>query len=280
MTPGHISHEGPSSSAVGFSAPSLHLPGGPSSMGGHWSSPNARPLSREASFKFITTSSCSFPALRCRHLGRHCVSSLSLLDLVTALSCIFSVSSAAFSPASRTRAVPTTQPLWCGPASLVVPQEGRGHFLLSVPLVDACEFLNDITMVFTSLGCLLAPSPDNELKLILKFYYHLGMNDNNIATAVMDHFDPSIYSISAYTVRRQRKVWGLSSTQEQCHSVETIAAHVDAIKEHFPNRGAETTRKALLMEKNICVPRPVVAEYLKMIEPDAVQARRYQRFKR
>ncbi|KAH9009812.1 hypothetical protein EDB84DRAFT_1545636 [Lactarius hengduanensis] len=122
--------------------------------------------------------------------------------------------------------------------------------------------------------------PDNELKLVLKFYYHLGMNDNNIATAVMDHFDPSIYSISAYTVRRRRKVWGLSSTRKQHHSVETIAAHVDAIKERFPNRGAETIRKALLMEKNIRVPRPVVAEYLKMIEPDAVQARRFQRFKR
>ncbi|KAH9021821.1 hypothetical protein EDB85DRAFT_2142794 [Lactarius pseudohatsudake] len=105
----------------------------------------------------LRSSSRSFPALRCRHLGRHRVSSLSLLDLIIGLSCVFSVSSAAFDPAPRTRAVPTTRPLWRGPASLVVPQEGRGHLLLSVPLVDACEFLNDMTMVFTSLGCLLAP---------------------------------------------------------------------------------------------------------------------------
>ncbi|KAH8980030.1 hypothetical protein EDB86DRAFT_2982095, partial [Lactarius hatsudake] len=73
------------------------------------------------------SSSCSFPALRCRHLGRRRLSSLSLLDLITGLSCVFSVSSAAFGPASRTRAVPTTRPLWRGPSSLVVPQEGRGH---------------------------------------------------------------------------------------------------------------------------------------------------------
>jgi len=97
------------------------------------------------------------------------------------------------------------------------------------------------------------------------------MNDKDIATAVMDHFDPSVYSIryvhslciyhlifddiSAFTIHRRRKVWGLSSTREQHHSVKTIATHVDAIKECFPNRGAETIRKALLMEKNIRVPR-------------------------
>jgi hypothetical protein len=78
--------------------------------------------------------------------------------------------------------------------------------------------------------------------------------------------------------------------------VESIATHVNAIKERFPNRGAKTIRKALLMEKNIRVPRsvsqafvckytqsverPVISDYLRMIEPDAVQARRYQRFKR
>ncbi|KAH8978178.1 hypothetical protein EDB86DRAFT_3108852 [Lactarius hatsudake] len=93
-------------------------------MGGH-------PPMPVPSLRRLPSSSCSFPALRCRHLGRHCVSSLSLLDLVTALSCVFSVLSAAFNPASRTRAVPTTRLLWRGPASLVVPQEGRGHFLLS-----------------------------------------------------------------------------------------------------------------------------------------------------
>ncbi|KAH9028992.1 hypothetical protein EDB85DRAFT_1968715 [Lactarius pseudohatsudake] len=57
------------------------------------------------------------------------------------LSCVFSVSLATFRPASHTRYVifsyscivvatcflSTTQPLWRGPVSLVVPQEGRGH---------------------------------------------------------------------------------------------------------------------------------------------------------
>jgi hypothetical protein len=156
-------------------------------------------------------------------------------------------------------------------------------------------------------------APDNELEPVLKFYYHLGMNDKDIATAVMDHFDASTYniryvyslyylplnlshSISLYTVRCRQKVWGLSSTQEQHHTIESIATHISAIKEHFPNHGAETIRKALLMEKNIrvprsvyqvcvhkytqCIQRPVISDYLRMTEPDAVQAQRYQHFKR
>ncbi|KAH9023730.1 hypothetical protein EDB85DRAFT_304056 [Lactarius pseudohatsudake] len=91
------------------------------------------------------------------------------------LSCVvFSVSSATFRPASHTR---TTRPLWRGPASLVVPQEDRGHaFLLSVlvlsllslatwyctpiPLVVASgrlRVLNGPVMMFIFVGCVLAP---------------------------------------------------------------------------------------------------------------------------
>ena len=66
-----------------------------------------------------------------------------------------------------------------------------------------------------------------------------------------------LYGYSLYAVHHRRKVWGLSSSREQHHTVESIAAHVNAIKEHFPNQGAETIRKALLMEKNIHVPRSV-----------------------
>ena len=101
---------------------------------------------------------------------------------------------------------------------------------------------------------------------------------------------------SVYTVRRRRKEWGLESTRQQKHTVESIAAYVDAVKKRFPNRGAETIRKALLLENKIHVPRcvlhsgyeqcclhshrPIISEYLRLTEPDAVDAQRYKRFKR
>jgi hypothetical protein len=64
-------------------------------------------------------------------------------------------------------------------------------------------------------------------------------------------------SSSVYTVRRRRKVWGLESTHQQKHTVQSIAPYVDDIKKRFPDRGAETIRKALLLENNIHVPRCV-----------------------
>ena len=98
------------------------------------------------------------------------------------------------------------------------------------------------------------------------------MSDTSVAAAVMDHFDPARYGIrytwhittfsfndspSVYTVRRRRKVWGLKSTRQQKHTVQSIAAYVDDIKKRFPERGAETIRKALLLENKIRVPRCV-----------------------
>ncbi|KAF8274172.1 hypothetical protein EI94DRAFT_1696117 [Lactarius quietus] len=115
--------------------------------------------------------------------------------------------------------------------------------------------------------------PDDELQPILQLYFHLGMSDKDIATAVMDHFDHVWYSLSVYTVRRRRKKWGLESTCKQKHTVQSIAAYVEDIKKRFPNRGAETIRKALLLENKICVSRPIISEYLRQTEPDAVDAR-------
>lgn len=66
---------------------------------------------------------------------------------------------------------------------------------------------------------------------------------------------PSISSV--FTVRRRRKEWGLESTRRQKHTVETIAAPVIEIKKRFPNRGADSIKKALLIESNIRVPRCV-----------------------
>ncbi|KAN0130302.1 hypothetical protein V8E53_011925, partial [Lactarius tabidus] len=106
------------------------------------------------------------------------------------------------------------------------------------------------------------------------------MNDKEIASSVMDHFDPVHYGLSVYTVCRRRKEWGLQSTRQQKHTVQSIAAHVDEVKKRFPNRGAETIRKALFMENKIRVPRPIISEYLQLTEPDAVEARRYKKFKR
>ena len=62
---------------------------------------------------------------------------------------------------------------------------------------------------------------------------------------------------SVFTVRRRRKDWGLESTYRQKHTVESIAAAVVEVKKCFPNCGAETIWKVLLLENKIRVPRCV-----------------------
>ena len=62
---------------------------------------------------------------------------------------------------------------------------------------------------------------------------------------------------SVFTVRRCRKEWGLESTCRQKHTVQSIAAAVQEVKKCFPNRGAETIWKALLLENNVTL-RPGV----------------------
>ncbi|KAH8979166.1 hypothetical protein EDB92DRAFT_1937397 [Lactarius akahatsu] len=98
--------------------------------------------------------------------------------------------------------------------------------------------------------------------------------------SIMDHFDSACYGISVYTVRRRCKSWGLESTQRQKHTVLSIAAFVDDIKKLMNSAHEGTILTALLLENKIRVPRPVISEYLRLTEPDAVDAQRYKQFKR
>ena len=63
-------------------------------------------------------------------------------------------------------------------------------------------------------------------------------------------------------VHRRHKEWGLESTRQQKHTVQSITTFVEEIKKRFPNRGAETIRKALLLENKIRVPRCVLISCL------------------
>ncbi|KZT10115.1 uncharacterized protein LAESUDRAFT_810391 [Laetiporus sulphureus 93-53] len=122
--------------------------------------------------------------------------------------------------------------------------------------------------------------PADELKPVLTFFYNLGLNDGQIAHCCIKHFDVELYGLSISSVKRFRKQWGLLSTRQQGHTMESIAQYVDAIKAKFPHRGADSIRKSLILTFKVHAPRALVAQYLRQIEPEAVQARRHRRFKR
>jgi hypothetical protein len=54
-----------------------------------------------------------------------------------------------------------------------------------------------------------------------------------------------MFTLSVVTFRRLRKKWGLKSTRQQKHTMESIYDKVHDIRERFPFRGAESIRKNL-----------------------------------
>ena len=64
-----------------------------------------------------------------------------------------------------------------------------------------------------------------------------------------------VYFLSARTVKRLRKEWGLLSTRQQNHTKFTISDKIAEIRKTFPIRGAENIRKQLLLQYNTRVSR-------------------------
>ena len=42
---------------------------------------------------------------------------------------------------------------------------------------------------------LVITAPNDQLRPALEFYFNLGMNDKDVATSVMDHFDSACYGL-------------------------------------------------------------------------------------
>lgn len=108
--------------------------------------------------------------------------------------------------------------------------------------------------------------------------------------------DQPRFGTSAKTVKRLRVKWNLKSTRQQNHTMQSIGEAVAEIRSRHPTRGIENMRKALLKDYGMRVPRcelffplfpflihicrPLITNYLRQTEPDALAARRHQRFKR
>ncbi|KAH7904042.1 hypothetical protein BJ138DRAFT_1186917 [Hygrophoropsis aurantiaca] len=122
--------------------------------------------------------------------------------------------------------------------------------------------------------------PDDVIKESAEFYYKLGLNDKEIVKQLRDHFDHEKYGLSVVSFRRMRKNWNWLRTRQQKHTLASIEESVRTIRKRFPLRGAETIRRDLRKQFEMHVPRQLISRLLKIVEPEAVQARRRRRFKR
>lgn len=63
------------------------------------------------------------------------------------------------------------------------------------------------------------------------------------------------YLDSVPSIKRLRRKWGLRSTRQQGHTMESITEAIQNIREQYPTRGGEMIRKQLRLDLNIRVPR-------------------------
>ncbi|KLO05213.1 hypothetical protein SCHPADRAFT_788218, partial [Schizopora paradoxa] len=72
----------------------------------------------------------------------------------------------------------------------------------------------------------------------------------------------------------------LQKTRGQKHTAETLMPAILEIKDEFPRMGGRTLTQTLRVEHGICIPEPMANAILNIIEPEAVQARKYRKFVR
>ncbi|KAH9948917.1 hypothetical protein B0H21DRAFT_707499 [Amylocystis lapponica] len=125
---------------------------------------------------------------------------------------------------------------------------------------------------------LLAPA--DLIRPYAEQYWNMGLNDQQIVDQLQDHFDPETYTLGLKSFKRLRKTWGLTSTRQQKHNHETIGPAVHEIRTKFPTMGARQMVGVLRQNYKIKASETLVAGYLKLVEPDAVQMRKAKKFKR
>ncbi|KAH9895573.1 hypothetical protein C8Q73DRAFT_644418 [Cubamyces lactineus] len=122
--------------------------------------------------------------------------------------------------------------------------------------------------------------PEEVVRPWLELYWDLGMNDKVIAENIRDHIDCDTYGISQRSVRRLRDRWGLRGVRSQKHTLETIHAKVQEIRQRFPTMGARSMVVHLRQNYGIRVPEALLLQYFHIVEPASVAKRKGRRFKR
>ncbi|KAF8056048.1 hypothetical protein FPV67DRAFT_1566782 [Lyophyllum atratum] len=122
--------------------------------------------------------------------------------------------------------------------------------------------------------------PEEELHKWVRYYWRLGLSEKKIVEHVLDHFDKAQYGFSITSLRRLRTKLGLKGARQQTTSFEDIKPLVDKIRTRFPTMGARGMVTLLRQDYELKVPEQQLLDFFKETEPDAVAARKSQKFRR
>ncbi|KAF8874732.1 hypothetical protein CPB85DRAFT_1444248 [Mucidula mucida] len=80
--------------------------------------------------------------------------------------------------------------------------------------------------------------PRDELDKYIRYYWHLGQSDKDIASHVLDHFEEGMYGCSAKTVKRIRETLGLDSARKPSYTAADVVNVFQEIRNTYPTMGA------------------------------------------
>lgn len=123
--------------------------------------------------------------------------------------------------------------------------------------------------------------PEDQILPTIRKYWLWGWNDKAILKEVHDTIDSDTYGLSLTSLKHIRKKHAMLSARQQSHTFETIAGPVAEIRRRLPAIGVEDLIHTLRTDYDgMRVPRSVLMAYLKLVEPEAVRARRVGRLHR
>ncbi|KAM6491906.1 hypothetical protein JOM56_012544 [Amanita muscaria] len=123
-------------------------------------------------------------------------------------------------------------------------------------------------------------APRTELDGWIMYYWHLGFPDTKIADHALDHFDRAAYGLRLKSVQRIRKDLNLKGTIQQAATFDTVIEIYKVLRGRFPTMGAHRMVTVVQQEYSIRVSEKLVNDFLRHVEPEAVEKRKRGRFKR
>ncbi|KAJ8084455.1 hypothetical protein PM082_003225 [Marasmius tenuissimus] len=126
--------------------------------------------------------------------------------------------------------------------------------------------------------------PRNIIDTKVPKYWRWGYGDQRIADCILADIrkeDPdSQYTLCRRTIQRARARLKLSGTRQLNVPIEDILPFIAELKRKHGNMGARTIVQRLRVQYSIKVPEKRVADFLREVEKDKVDARKYRTMKR
>ncbi|KAG1892061.1 hypothetical protein F4604DRAFT_1912792 [Suillus subluteus] len=124
-------------------------------------------------------------------------------------------------------------------------------------------------------GYAIAPS-DEAIRPLVERFVASGYTNPEIISRLRERNLVILISL----LKKRRSQWGLKSSRDQAHTIDTIGPAIERVRKRFPKQGSHDMKQTLLQEEHIMVSRDLMLQYMNLHHPGKVQLRKSRRIKR